>query len=43
MLHREKAHVKLAKYIATCGDEVTHADLMEALPFFRKGTGCKPQ
>lgn len=36
ILKREKAHVRLAKYIATCGEEATHADLLEALPFYPK-------
>ena len=39
ILKREKTHVKLAKYIATCGEEVTHADLLEALPYFPKSNG----
>lgn len=34
ILNREKAYVKLAKYIADVGVEVTHADLHEALPFY---------
>jgi hypothetical protein len=34
ILNREKAYVKLAKYIAEVGSEVTHADLHEALPFY---------
>jgi hypothetical protein len=37
LLNREKTYVKLAKYIATCGTEVTHADLHEALPFYKQG------
>lgn len=37
LLSREKTYVKLAKYIATCGTEVTHADLHEALPFYKQG------
>ena len=36
ILNREKAYVKLAKYIASVGTEVTHADLLEALPFSRR-------
>jgi hypothetical protein len=36
LLNREKIYVKLAKYIATCGVEVTHADLHEALPFYKQ-------
>ena len=34
ILNREKAYVKLAKYIASVGTEVTHADLHESLPFY---------
>lgn len=39
ILNREKAYVKLAKYIASVGTEVTHADLLEALPFYKSGVG----
>jgi hypothetical protein len=35
ILTREKAYVKLAKYIADINTEVTHADLLEALPFYK--------
>lgn len=41
LLHREKAHVKLAKYIATIGTEVTHADLTDALPFYKGGSSAR--
>ena len=34
ILNREKAYVKLAKYIAAVDGEVTHADLHESLPFY---------
>ena len=37
ILSRDKNYVKLAKYIANIGKEVTHADLIEDLPFY-KGT-----
>lgn len=37
ILRREKAHVKLAKYIGEIGKPITHADLTDELPFF-KGT-----
>lgn len=37
ILNREKAYVKLARYIADVGTDVTHADLVEALPFYPKG------
>jgi hypothetical protein len=41
ILNREKAYVKLAKYIATIGSEVTHADLHEALPFYKAGNAAR--
>lgn len=37
MLKRDRPHVKLAKFLAGCGREMTHAALVEDLPFF-KGT-----
>lgn len=39
ILNREKAYVKLAKYIAAVDSEVTHADLHEALPFYGTAAG----
>lgn len=41
ILNREKTYVKLAKYIASVGAEVTHADLMEALPFYKSGNAAR--
>lgn len=41
ILTREKTYVKLAKFIATCGMEVTHADLLEALPFYKSGNAAR--
>lgn len=41
ILNREKAYVKLAKYIADVGTEVTHADLHEALPFYKSGNAAR--
>ncbi len=41
ILSREKSYVKLAKYIADVGTEVTHADLLEALPFYRSGNAAR--
>lgn len=41
ILSREKAYVKLAKYIAAVSDDVTHADLHEALPFYKSGSGAR--
>lgn len=37
LLTRDRPYVKLAKYIATCKRDVTQADLVEDLPFY-KGT-----
>lgn len=37
LLKRDKPHVKLAKYLADYGQDVTHADLVEDVPTF-KGT-----
>lgn len=41
ILTREKAYVKLAKYIAAIDTEVTHADLLEALPFYKSGNAAR--
>ena len=41
ILSREKAYVKLAKYIAAVGEDVTHADLHEALPFYKQGNAAR--
>ncbi len=41
ILKREKTYVKLAKYIAGTENEVTHADLNEALPFYNSGTAAR--
>jgi len=41
LLSREKTYVKLAKYIAQIGTEVTHADLHEALPFYKSGQAAR--
>lgn len=39
ILNREKAYVKLAKYVADHGEDLTHADLVESLPFYPKSIG----
>ena len=31
----------MAKYIASVGSEVTHADLLEALPFYKSGNAAR--
>jgi hypothetical protein len=41
ILNREKAYVKLAKYITSLDHEVTHADLVEALPFYKSGQSAR--
>jgi hypothetical protein len=43
LLSRDKPWVKLAKYIAAVGAEVTHADLAEDLPFYKGGTSAKQE
>jgi len=37
ILNRDKAHVRLAKYIAGCNTDVTHSDIADELNFY-KGT-----
>ena len=41
ILNREKSYVKLAKYIADVGKEVNHADLLEALPFYKSSSTAR--
>jgi len=41
LLKRDKNHVKLAKYIADVGNEVTHSDLMDDLPFYKGSSAVK--
>lgn len=41
ILNREKTYMKLARYIADIGIEVTHADLHEALPFYKSSAGAR--
>ena len=43
LLARDKPWVKLAKYIAAVGREVTQADLAEDLPFYKGGVGQKAE
>ena len=38
ILNRDKSYMKLAKYLASVEDEVTHADLTEALPFYKQSS-----
>lgn len=41
ILSRDKPWVKLAKYMANIGTEVTHADLAEDLPFYKGSVSYK--
>jgi hypothetical protein len=41
ILNREKSYVKLAKFLAACGSEQTHADLHEALPFYKSSAAAR--
>ena len=41
ILNREPAYAKLARYVADIENEVTHADLMEALPFYKSGAAAR--
>lgn len=44
LLAREKAYVKLAKYIAANqGVELTHADLTENLPYYKSGNAARTE
>lgn len=43
LLTRDRPYVKLAKYIATCKRDVTQADLVEDLPFYRGATSQKAE
>ena len=41
MMNRDRPYVKLAKYLAEVGKEVTQADLVEDLPFYKGGMAQK--
>lgn len=43
LLTRDRPYVKLAKYIATCKRDVTQADLVEDLPFYRGSASQKAE
>jgi hypothetical protein len=43
MLTRDRPFVKLAKYIAAVGQDVTHADLAEDLPFYKGGASARAE
>lgn len=41
ILNREKSYVRLAKYLGSTGEEQTHADLNEQLPFYKSGLAAR--
>lgn len=41
ILNRESSYMKLARYIASIGDSVTHADLHEALPYYKSSAAAR--
>lgn len=43
LLNRDPDYVKLAKYLASIGKEVTQAELMADLPFYRKPAAIKQE
>jgi len=43
LLHRDRAHVKLAKYIANIGRNVSQVDLIEDLPFYKGSISQKQE
>lgn len=43
IMARPKPYERLAKYVSSIGTEVTHADLTEALPFYRGSNGTKAE
>lgn len=43
MLNRDRPYVKLAKYLANVGCDVTQAELVEDLPFYKGGTNQRAE
>jgi hypothetical protein len=43
IIHRDKAYVKLAKYMASVDHELTHVDLAEELPFYKGSAQVKSE
>ncbi len=43
LLTRDRPHVKLAKYLSSIGRRVTHADLIEDLPFYKGAAAIKEE
>ena len=43
LLNRDKSYVRLAKYIASVNTPLTHADLLEALPFYKSTASARQE
>lgn len=41
LFQRERAYMRLAKFLAQCSTEMTHADLMDELPFYKGGNASR--
>lgn len=41
LFQRERPYMRLAKFLAQCPTEMTHADLMDELPFYKGGNGAR--
>lgn len=41
IMNRKRPYERLAQYIADVGHEVTHADLLEKLPYYKSGIGAR--
>ena len=41
VLNQDKSHIRLAKYIAAAGSELTHSELVEELPFYKGSSAQK--
>lgn len=41
ILNQDKPYMRLAKYLVSCGQPQTHADLLEALPFYKSTTTAR--
>lgn len=41
ILNREKPYVKLAKFLGSCENEMTHADLLETLPYYKSSSAAR--
>jgi hypothetical protein len=41
LFQRERPYMRLAKFLAQCPQEMTHADLMDELPFYKGGNSSR--